>query len=113
MYQLRRSVMKIGAWNIYRGVYCVQPAPRQKVAPMTRNSRNPAIHPVNSPPNHLASNEIVTNNEYEQNFHEQKFSLNLYFRMDHVTRNALVARNNEAYGLGNCFIIFQRNDWRL
>ena len=73
MYQLRRSVMKIGAWNIYRGVYCVQPAPRQKAAPMTGHPRNPAIYPVTSPPNHLATNEIVTKNENKKNFHEQKF----------------------------------------
>ena len=88
--------MKMGAWNAYRGLYCIQPAPRQKTAPMTGNHRNPAIYSVTSPQNHLATNEIVTKNEYEKNFHEQKFSINLYFRMDHVTRNALAARNNEA-----------------
>ena len=77
--------MKMGAWNVYRGLYCVQPAPTQKTAPMTGNSRNHLS-------GHLATNEIVTINEYEKNY----FFLNLYLSMDHVTRNALAARNNEA-----------------
>ena len=67
--------MKMGAWNVYRGLYCVQPAPRQKTAPMTGNSRNPTIYPVTSPPNHLATNEIVTINEYEKNYFFLTFTL--------------------------------------
>ena len=65
---MHRSVMKMGAWNAYRGLYCVQPAPGQKTAPMTGNPRNPAIYLVTSPPNHLVTNEMVTKNEYEKNF---------------------------------------------
>lgn len=66
--------MKMGAWNVYRGLYCVQPAPGQKTAPMTGNPRNPAIYLVTSPPT-----KSSPKNEYEKNFPRQKFSLNLYF----------------------------------
>ena len=81
----------MGAWNAYRGLYCVQPAPRQK----NRSHDWQSLQPSHLSGD-LATNEIVTKNEYEKNFHAQTFSLNPYFRMDHVTRNALAARNNEA-----------------
>ena len=71
--------MKMGAWNAYRGLYSVQPAPRQKTAPMTGNPRNPAIYPVTSPQNHLATNEIVTKNEYEITFMSRNFLLTFTF----------------------------------
>ena len=55
--------MNKDAWNVYRGRYCVQPAARQKTAPMAGNPHNPAMYPVTSPPNHLAAtNEIAIKN---------------------------------------------------